>query len=382
YGTPKNIPYGPPKAFQYGGYYAPAAVPAPSSLEPKRKKPFQGRELRIYKSKRRPDEFLVKCLEFIENNRPEHMANGITPNPGRIQHQKIFDFRTVSCGVWDFKNSELVFTPCSDDRKKGALIFGQRSLVLLLQPNEKDNETCRVDISYFNIDSITTGDDDNPTVTLTLKHAPQIYRMIGIADALRDLSINGPNGVLQSSALEAGKIRISAMSENHSSVAGNCFVYRLALTKYYEVSKVAELLSDNSRYPSVIAWPTPLNRQKHTYEEDYAALVDSIGNIARYGTLEWPLRFQIQRLADNGYMSPRKVMQILPHIAEIAKESGWIAAAEAVQLRKYLARKLPRKLPRKSTKSKRWRKSCATMQESTTAARLYTTSVGSMSMLS
>jgi hypothetical protein len=63
-----------------------------------------------------------------------------------------FECSSVSCGVWSYADSDLVFAPQLTWKGNATAKFGQRAMVLAMESNQ------RIDFRYPGIGAVTTED--------------------------------------------------------------------------------------------------------------------------------------------------------------------------------------------------------------------------------
>lgn len=81
---------------------------------------------------------------------------------------------SLACGVWTYKDDRLVFQPHFFDSRSGRIVFGARQAVILLQPDGQSAD--RIDINYYNVDTVLIGDPIDPTISLTCVCPPKFYQ--------------------------------------------------------------------------------------------------------------------------------------------------------------------------------------------------------------
>ena len=173
------------------------------------------------------------------------------------------------------------------------------------------------------------------TITFTLYTAPRVYliaapgEMSVILDRLevkvRDRPDRRPRNV-----------RVSGTSQVHAAVAGLCLVYQLTLLPS-DVRAVRAILNHKTGVPSPSAWPfrqVPLNM---TLTMGMRQL-DKLFRHREFRSLDFGIKFQIQRLAQNGYLSPTTAITMLSVVSGIEEQHGLEVAIEATQR---LARETP-----------------------------------------
>ena len=239
--------------------------------------------------------------------------------------------------MWSYDDSsQLVFDSHFTLVKPGKIIFGLREAVLIL--GDIGTDQVRMDINYYSCDNVALDDHrSEPTLTFTLRHSPKFYKVKGedvIAAGLRALSF-GP-AVGRMTAIE--KSRVLGFNDAHQKVAGTCRVYQIRLSGSNVLPNVRSLLQSTTKMPSQISFATPLRYPMVTFERAYNRLETQLTDTALYGKLPFPVRFQMDRMARNGYLSPLKVIELLPAVRNMSLDKGPDVVAHALR---NLARSLP-----------------------------------------
>lgn len=124
----------------------------------------------VIKSHHLPDKFLLSSLESEDIKRiavHQHWKpNGTTTKPSKLQ--RTFDIRQIFCGQWGYTRERLVFFSHFHEDRIGRMIFGRRSVLVLISPWAHNMPGHQIDIPYSSIESFTIGSRDNPSVTFSL----------------------------------------------------------------------------------------------------------------------------------------------------------------------------------------------------------------------
>lgn len=273
-------------------------------------------------SNKPPDEFLLRSLKKEESDRyaasqsktPRivHGRGDENRRPGNY-NRRAFDISSLKCGQWGYAGADLTFVTYSQERKKGRLIFGPRSLWIKLWPQEPTSPLQQVELPYSSIQSITIGPITNPFITFSLAEAPKFFENLNndiLEVALQKLAI-------RKGAQVVTRKRISALSKEHETVVSSCLCYRIMLSNTADVAGVRAL----RRFPEIpdsISWDTSAV-MRTPFAAQMTALHSALSG-SRYGNLPFDLRFQMQKLAQNGYLSPAKVVELLAVVSRHAKE--------------------------------------------------------------
>ena len=285
-----------------------------------------GRPINCSISNNTPDEFLLRSLKKEESDRyvaasqskkPKLVSGKVDENhrPGNHHDRRAFDISSLYCGQWDYAGTNLVFVTYSQERKRGRMIFGPRNLLIKLWPQTPTLPIQQVDIPYSSVQSMTIGPNTNPSITFSLAESPKLFESLDtgaktLETALKNLLV--PKG-RQAFTRE----RITALGKEHEAVVSSCLCYRIMLSNGADVAGIRAL----RRFPEIpesFPWDTSAV-MKTAFAAQMAALHSALGS-SKYVSLPFDLKFQTQKLAQNGYLGPAKVIELLPVVSRHAKE--------------------------------------------------------------
>lgn len=322
------------KALLFLEKYGLPSNPLPHS-RPKATLFFFRKPLTITPSNNTPSEFLLRTLELEEKKTLQKKQTAASSRSKKNRHTNIFHFRSISCGSWTYEKSKLNFNLHSRDLRIGSIIFGKSSLVILLYASQQIRWTCRLDISYFSIIHILTGGPSNPTVSITLSSPPKIYEL----DTTSDLS--GPESLVQGMdnlslnssrpRQQTTRTRLWGIDSNHAAVVSLCLVYSVVLSESAAAAAVHHLLTGSSSMPQTVYFPTPTKIPHRSFIDDFHLLKTRLSDYTQLKSLHFGLRFQIQRLVQNVYLPPSKVLILLPEIEELVRTHGPLKITVAVR---------------------------------------------------
>jgi len=221
--------------------------------------------------------------------------------------------------------------------KPGTIVFGLSSVVLLL--GNIGTDQVRMDIEYYSCDNVALDDHHQyePTLTFTLRHSPKFYNFRGEDVLAAGMSVLG----LVSDAgrmLAIEKTRVLGFNGAHQKIAGACRVYQIRLSGANVLPQVRTLLQSTAKMPTQMSFATPLRFPAETFERSRNRLETMLTDTALYGKLQFGVRFQMHRMACNGYLSPAQVSGLLPRVQAMALQKGSDVVAHALR---NLARSLP-----------------------------------------
>ena len=287
---------------------------------------LNGRPINCSVSNKPPDEFLLRSLKKEESDRyvagsqskkPKIVPGKVDENqrPGNRQDRRAFDISSLKCGQWEYVGTDLSFVNYSQERKRGRMIFGPRSLLIKLWPQNPTSPIQQVDIPYGSVQSMTIGPNSDPSITFSLAESPRLFEGLDhgaetLETALKKLF--SPKG-----RQAFTRKRITALGEEHESVVSSCLCYRIMLSNGADVAGIRAL----RRFPEIpqsFAWDTS-TIMKTAFAAQMTALQSALGS-SKYVSLPFDLKFQMQKLAQNGYLGPAKVIELLAVVSGHAKE--------------------------------------------------------------
>ena len=296
---------------------------------------FRGRPVNCSQSNKAPDQYALAALRKEESDR--YLASQKKPKivPARIEDsqgsltkkQRAWDISSFQCGRWTYRGNDLAFARYFHTKTKGRVVFGQRFLRINLWLKPADVHSHQAEIPYSSIQSFTVGSKGNPSVTLSLSEAPKFFEMLDhCEDTANAQSCHGSasstdSGTIQNlmrkmtigpQVQQIKRKRISAISTSHREVAGSCLCYRFLLASSNDVMGIQAL----KRFPMI---PGSISIDTSVIEaSSFAVQFERLKNtLARkkYDKVPFELKFQLQKLAQNGYLSPAKVTKLLAVIS-------------------------------------------------------------------
>lgn len=293
-----------------------------------------GLRLRCQASRNKPTEFDIKALQLEASKRA---AKAVVIAPSDRNQIWKFNITRVHCGNWDYdESSQLVFDSQYTQARSGTIIFGQREVVVLL--GDIGTDQIRIEMTYYSCDNIALDDHSTePTLTFTLHYSPKFYLVRGedvIEAGFRALTL----GVHNIHMTNIEKERILGFGVEHCKVAGACKVYQFPLAGSNMLPSVRTLLQSTAKMPSHMSLATPLRFPRVTFQRAYNRLETQLTDTALYGKLPFPIRFQLDRLARNGYLPPSKVIELLPTVRSVLQDKESDVVAHCLR---QLARTLP-----------------------------------------
>lgn len=256
-----------------------------------------GKPIYCSKSNQIPDRFLLQALEKDETKKLN--AEYRPPKPDSRKIQRSFGIKTLNCGQWDYVGEDLVFVTHFQEQRMGVMIFGRQSVIIDLHPTDHARLAQRVEMPYFDIQSFTIG---NHTATFALRAPPKLFEDLEAEDSL----------VESMRALGVGKkqagfkrMRIMALGKSHETIVSSCLCYRVNLQVPSDTSLLLSL-KRAQEIPESRLWNT-----RHILKKDFAAeltLLNTVLGWSHFQSVSFEVKFQLQRLAQNGYLPPARVV--------------------------------------------------------------------------
>jgi hypothetical protein len=322
----------PTKADRFLALYGDNAVRSSTTL--KLKLTFLGQTLLFSASNKSPDPTLLRCLRKEAKDKVKNLQNGRLAASPAARSERKYPYLSLSCGVWDCEGSDSSFVSHFHDTRRGLVMFGKQAMALVVQPDMGISSCYRVDFSYYSVQSITLGNARDPSLTVTISEAPRIYEITQTEQTLEALLSS--LGIRSQTRTQPKRQRISSLGNAHDTIVSSCFVYRVLLSEPSSLSRIDSLLKQGQKLPPSISCPTSVMAAGSTFHHEMRALLLALSHT--YQSLSFGVKFQMQRLAQNGYLAPARVLQLLPEVTRAFTRSGSVICTEAV-------RKLFRQIP-------------------------------------
>lgn len=283
------------------------------------------------KSNKEADDYSVKAVAYEASQRAAKSSTVVTHQVQGTQNPNItrFAIQGLQCGTWGYSGTQLAFIQHFRDGRQGSVSLGRNGVVILL--GGSGSNQCRIDLSYHDCDNIILGGYDSPTITFTLlKIPPKFYEIIGedvLAAALLSMTL-GPRAA---GLKTPKKTRLTSINDEHAKVAGQCFVYRITLSDYTRLSAVRGLLTRNPKMPSTVSISTSALLPTESLSRSFVRLNHQLTDTGLYGNLPFNILYQLFRLAQNGVLSPLRVIELLPKVSDIFRHQGLDATQSALR---------------------------------------------------
>ncbi len=118
------------------------------------------------------DSFLVRSLASEEKQKWAVVSKSGTPKANVKRTPRTYRVKQLRCGQWDYHGDDLVFQEYYGVKVPGDVTFTSVGLLITLDKMDQ------IEISYRSIDSYTTGSENDPSLTFSLKEPPKFYKKI------------------------------------------------------------------------------------------------------------------------------------------------------------------------------------------------------------
>lgn len=284
-------------------------APGPEAFARVQKKLYHmKRPINCCQSRNNPDPYLLRSLEKDEKDKQTDPSRKAKLAPSRPRDlQRRYDIRGIACGQWDYMDGRLVFISQFQEQRGGIMVFGKQSLRIDLHPAYITMPGHRLEISYGSVESFTTGSAPNPTVTFSLAEPPKIL------EDLDTLSAKMSNLALKKQETAMIRKRSQAVNKAHEKVVSSCMCYRVALSKPSDISRI-QALKRLTEIPQSIFWDT-YSVLRNDFPDQLTLLNNALSG-GMFDHISFEVKFQFQRLAQNGYLPAARVVELLILVAQ------------------------------------------------------------------
>lgn len=295
-------------------------------------------------SNKQPDPLLLLSLKKEESDR--YAAKSRKPKivPGKLdanqsmpaERRRAFDISSFKCGQWTYVRTDLKFATYYREKTHGRIVFGQRTLLVTIGQQSQGSKVYQVEIPYNTIQSFTVGPKLEPSLTFTLSEAPKFYEKLGAESDPNNLQQKLLEQMLQSMTIgqrsqqsqHFKRKRLTAISQSHEIVVSSCLCYRLRLSNADDIVSIQNL-KHVSAIPASISWTTS-TVHKTPFPNQMGALKSALNGV-QYGNMPFELKFQMQKLAQNGYLGPNRVIKLLEVVSRQLASTSVAIAVQSVR---------------------------------------------------
>ncbi|CZS94939.1 related to RNA-directed RNA polymerase [Rhynchosporium graminicola] len=285
---------------------------------------FLGQPIYCQKSSKEANPYLLRVLAKEEKDRHTKVTK-LTKVDQHIHYKPqvlpaFFAAASVSCGVWSYIRSNLLFEPQVSWELAGTLKFGEHSTILTLDSG------LRIDFLHFATLCIAAEEGSTPSFIFSMREAPRFFERIvsdPLAEMMAQLGMQTPNNSPQNRRAGPERHRLPCMDGKHAKVAGSCFVYRVALQPVTvgrdDVAARMQSLRLSKSLPRIIHRRTDVIRPQQTFEQGVKMLEAVLSSNST--SIPFPLAFQILKLALDGYLPPLTVLKMIPDIQDMVRRT-------------------------------------------------------------
>lgn len=270
-----------------------------------------------------PDRFVLRHLERAESEKLSTKSPSTKPNTKTLKRN--FEIRTLYCGQWDYVNEPLVFMTHFEEQRPGVMMFGRQSLIIILHPTHPNEPAQRVEIPYSDVESFTIGNSSNPTATFALRAPPKLFEDLpaedGLVEGMRRLGVG-------SKPMGFKRKRIMALRKSHETVVSSCLCYRIMMKKPTDIS-LFQALKRVQEIPESRVWNTNI-----FLKFDFPAQLTRLNTALSQAwpeTISFDVRFQLQRLAQNGVLPPARVVELLQSVIRYFSNVDSVTLAASIR---------------------------------------------------
>lgn len=179
------------------------------------------------------DPYYLKSLQLKAKKRTQLVRSSGTVAADEKLDINTYETFTLSCGVWDYRGSELVFVPYYQWKAIGEMKFGPRKLTYT-EP-ESGN---RIEIWYNSVKHITVNNEPQSSMTFTLTQAPHLSQRdpLSAEKMMAQLYINK-----HAPQLKIQDVRVTHLGPAHEQIVATCLVYRFECNAFQFSQKLAKL---------------------------------------------------------------------------------------------------------------------------------------------
>ena len=285
-----------------------------------------------------PDRFLLSSLESEEYKLVatyrNPMTNGATTKNTRLQRS--FDVCQIRCGQWGYNGQHLVFFSHFQQETAGQILFGRRYLLIKYVPKGHSTGAVpnyQIEIPYGSIQSFTIGKTADITLTFSLAEAPKLYEVteetldpIDLTHALQRLGFQAQESPNRKPSIKRN--RIAALNRSHEVVVSSCLCYRVTLS-HSGVLDAIQGLKRAREIPSSIRWNSS-TMGSIPFTSQMSLLNNALAG-KKFEHFPFGLKFQLQKLAQNGCLSPATVVAFMDIVANHSQGISTLTNTKAVR---------------------------------------------------
>lgn len=269
---------------------------------------FQGHVLQCSQSRRSIDKFALRGLEMDKKKRESDQLKARRVQTTISGDGKTLECISMSCGIWD-DDMELgsIFQAFYISNERATLTFKSNAVVY-------ETTSHRLEIGSQTVDSIVWSDSrPEPALTFLLRECPRIYLSSSSSDELSTLFAG-------LSFKNEDTDRVMGLDRRHEEVSGTCLGYRFVISKDNGQRAPRTNLKHTRGLPSLAEPRMTFLQPKISFKQRLNELKSHMFKMS--GEASFGVKFQLWKLAQNGYLMPTKVIELIPHIEKICSRSN------------------------------------------------------------
>lgn len=262
-----------------------------------------GQQLRIKASKKNPDGILVRVLKREE--KALLLRTSSNPDTGLVQVERLrrqFKISSLACGNWEYTGPDVQYHAYFHVSVEATIIFGDRFVALDYEMQDFDNggsvQLYRMLIPYSAITTYVLDRGQDHAFVYTLTAAPKIWLADG--NSFR-------------------RTRETCIKNMPLPVSTSCHDYRFELSTPWDADHLLRL-EHAHLLPQCTLSTAAVYTAGDPFEAQFAQL--NLELARRKYTLDFTVTFQVQKLAQNGYLPPATVLAIIPYVFNLQKNHG------------------------------------------------------------
>lgn len=289
-----------------------------------------------------PDKYIISALREEELRRLTRVSSTdpdstILYKPPEVQ--RVFAISSLSCGQWGYSNEQPIFRSHFHTMVTGRILFGRGAVVLDLHSSGLNTPKQQVVMRYDSIESTVTGhqDLDSLPISFSLTEAPKFYEKTSpptgneqLVQGMRTMALQLPGNRAPYNPIK--RKRISALNASHKNVVGSCLCYRVTLVDRRDMRSLQHLEKiPRNKIPRSIVFDTAMSFDPaHAFPVQMTKLNNALTG-KRFAAFPFGAKFQLQRLAQNGYLPPARVFDLIDVVAEHSQEISWSVTTRAIR---------------------------------------------------
>ncbi|KAL8828644.1 MAG: hypothetical protein Q9170_006510 [Blastenia crenularia] len=286
------------------------ATPGRDGFRSVRQKLFHhGKPVNCSQSYNPPDPFVLKSLEREENDKT---VAELRRQPGTSKTVKQPTQRKFSCsiraiGSMDYSGNDLVVVDHYQTHRGGTMKFGRRSVLVEFSVGPT-LPSQQMEMPYNSIESLLVGKSTHPYLTFSLGEAPRSFEKTpspedDLTHLLGSLGLR-PQQSRQTSPMRR---RTTAIDPLHQTIVASCLCYSFraipgdmqAILALKRLPGFPNIVPCHVGYSTTAAFATQMTQ------------LNTALSATRYKGFSFEVKFQLQRLAQNGYLPPYRILQLM-----------------------------------------------------------------------